>query len=378
LNDQEFVRAISKKVGINFYTKNINVLSEKRKDESTEEAARRIRYKYLLETLDNIEYDKVATGHTLDDNVETIIFRLISGTGVNGGIGIHPKNGYIIHPLLGISKDQILNFLKHESIEYRSDITNYDKKIVRNKIRHDVIPLLKSINRNSKEHIVNFSKILNEEDKIINKLTSHAFQRILVEYEKEEIKIDFNKFKKLDAPIRVRILIKIYKQLTRNSFKDHYISYNIIKYLSRCNITGNKLLYYNDLITIYKEYNFIVFKKKVVSITNKGYLHYVNSTDVTINIQAIKRKILFYKKDIISKFESNKLYFDLKKIVFPLIIRSREKGDRIRLKNVGFKKIKNIFIDEKVQTSFYGKMNRVSEEYMINSDTKKVLVCELV
>jgi len=398
LRDQEFVGNISKKLRINFYTKNVNISYEKRPKESLEQAARRIRYKHLFKTLNDIDYDKIATGHTLDDNIETIIFRLISGTGLTGFSGIRPKNGYILHPLLSVRKDQILHFLKNEKINYKFDATNSDITIIRNKIRQEVIPLLSSINNRTKEHILNFSKIINEEDLSINKLVHRELSSLILEDRNDVIKVDCNKFMELDPPIKRRIIIMIYKRLTKNNFEDRYISYKVLDYLSKYTIKGNKILFLNDLLTIYKEYDLLVFKKKVVGSVNKGYLYSVYRVNNTIKISEIDKKLIFYTKSRISSFKKNKLYFDFEKVGFPLIVRSRSEGDKIYLKDVGFKKVKNIFIDEKVPkvmrdlvpiiqcnnniigvfTSIYGKMNRVSEEYMINNHTKKVLVCELI
>jgi len=393
--DQLYVEKICRNLQIDFYTKNVNVAAERNKDESPEEAARRVRYQYFYSTIDRIGFDKIATGHTLDDNIETIIFRLISGAGPVGFAGIQPKNGKVIHPLLGIMKEDTIQYLNHVKVSFRIDKTNFDNTISRNKIRNEVMPLLQSINNKFKQHILNLSKIIREEDAIIDKEVKNILGSLILKNGKGEITVDFEKFIQLNNALKRRIAILIIRGLTT---RNTYIPFNIVEYLAKCEPGANKVLYYNDLFSIRKEYNNLIFEKRVVYRNNKKYLYIVNSLKDSVSVKEIKKDIKFTQKDCVSIYEKNKLYFDFDKIIFPIIIRNRRNGDRITLQNLGTKKLKTIFINDKVPTalretvpilecnneivgifcSFYSRLNRVAEKYRITELTSKILVCELV
>ncbi len=400
LEDQAFVRSISEKLGVSFYTKNMNIKEMKRQDESPEEAARRVRYQYFSEVLVMIGYDKLATGHTLDDNVETILYRLITGTGPSGFVGILPKFRNIIHPLLNVNREQIIDYLTQNGLEYRIDKTNYDPIIVRNKIRSTIIPALESINSKFKEHILNFTKIIQDENNIINRLVTDKMKSILLENGENKVKVRYQDFLSLEKAIKKRIIIKIIEgfAVSDGVFKRSYIPYRIVDYLSDCETKGNKTIYQNDLFSIQKEYEALIFKKRVVNDLNKTYLYYIEDTVNPVFIREINRKIVFHERSKIDSFEENRLYFDYHKLKFPLIIRNRKNGDRISLVNIGSKKLKSIFINDKVSKderekipiilsnneicgifcSFYGKKNRSSEKYLITGSTERILECELV
>lgn len=399
LGDQLFVKKIAENLEVDFYSKNVNVIDARKSGESIEEACRRVRYHFFFDTLQRFGFDKIATGHTLDDNIETIIYRFLSGTGPSGIAGIHPKNACIIHPLLGCKKEEIVDYLKREKLDSRTDETNIDTAIIRNKIRLEIVPRLKSVNANFKSHILNLGNIIKNENEFLTNLTESIISSMVVKEAEDIIIIKYDKFFSLHKAIKRRIVILLVKKLTdSDSFiKKNYVSFKTVDNISINDIIGNKILYCNDLFMIKKEYDNLIFQKSVVKPVNKKYLYNVNSIK-EITIEEIEKKVVFSIEENISFFELNKLYFDFDKLVFPLTIRNRKDGDRIRLLNLGTKKLKTIFINDRVPgeqrqtvpivaakneiigifSSFYGKKNRTAENYMIASQTRRVLVCELV
>ena len=107
LRDQAFVKSIAKELDLVFHTKNVNINKLKKGGESIEEIARKVRLSFLEEVSNETNCNKIALGHTLDDHIETIIFRLINGTGQKGIKGITACKGKIIRPLLGVTKEEI-------------------------------------------------------------------------------------------------------------------------------------------------------------------------------------------------------------------------------------------------------------------------------
>ena len=114
--------------------------------ESIELAARNLRYNYFEQLRKDVDADGICVAHHQDDSVETVLINLIRGTGLQGLTGISPKNGYILRPLLCIDRKAILEFLSEKNQEYVTDSTNLVDDVVRNKIRLNIIPMLKEIN----------------------------------------------------------------------------------------------------------------------------------------------------------------------------------------------------------------------------------------
>ena len=145
--DMDFTKEFSERNRVPFYIESVNVNDYVIKNKkSTELSARELRYMKLNEVLNSIGYDKIATGHNLDDNVETIIFRLLRGTSVKGLKGIPEKRENIIRPILEFEKKEILSFLNKNNENYITDYTNNENDYTRNYIRNELFPMFSKIN----------------------------------------------------------------------------------------------------------------------------------------------------------------------------------------------------------------------------------------
>lgn len=143
-SDERFVRDFCEKQGIKLHVLRADVAAEAKKNgEGLEEAGRRVRYAFF----DSLGEDAViATAHNLSDKVETFLFNFARGSALRGLCSIPAVRGRIIRPIIDCTKDEILRFCKENSIEFVTDATNSDIKYSRNRIRHTVIPQLKSVN----------------------------------------------------------------------------------------------------------------------------------------------------------------------------------------------------------------------------------------
>lgn len=398
--DESFVEKMASDLGFDFYAERVDVLGERRKGESVEESARRLRFLALRKILNSTGYNRIATGHTLDDNVETIIYRLISGTGPGGFVGIRPKSNRIIHPLLCVSKEDVLSYLCENQIPYRIDRTNLSTDILRNKIRLQLVPLLEEINSSFKKHLLNLTKILSEENDLLDTILDKEMEYLLLEKDMDRCLLDYPAFIKLALPFRRRAILKIISYLypEQDGSKKLYLPFGVVENICGEILKGgNKIIFKNNFLLIRKEYNSLVFAKRLVDTIGKKYLYIVKSFNKPLMIGEIKKEVYFSFSHGVSNFERSKLYLDFEKIKEPLVIRSRKTGDRIELKGVGTKKVKELFIDHKVPAelrdkvpllecsgkvigifcSIYGKDNRVAEDFMVTGMTDKVLVCEL-
>ena len=169
--DEAFVRAFCKQYEIPFFAEKGNVTAQKRPGESPELAARRLRYDFLLRISKG---GKLATAHTADDNLETVLLRLCRGTSPRGLGGIPVRHGNIIRPILFAERADILRFLAEEGVEFREDETNALDFCPRNRIRHDVVPLLRRENPAVAELTLSLSRTLREEDGYLSRLANEA------------------------------------------------------------------------------------------------------------------------------------------------------------------------------------------------------------
>ncbi|MCL4124374.1 UNVERIFIED_CONTAM: hypothetical protein GTU68_046541, partial [Idotea baltica] len=166
--DEAFVIELGKKFNIKTFTTQFetNKFAELKKL-STQIAARELRYSWFKELVKKYKFDYVLTAHHADDNLETFLINLSRGTGLDGLTGIPEKNGTIIRPLLPFSRTEIFNFAKENNIDWREDQSNSSSKYIRNKIRHQVVPVLKEINPSLLESFAKTSKHLKESQEII-------------------------------------------------------------------------------------------------------------------------------------------------------------------------------------------------------------------
>lgn len=145
--DEFFTTSLCNELSIPLHVAHFNTLAyaEERKI-SIEMAARELRYDWFAHLNKELNADGILVAHHIDDSVETILINLIRGTGVNGLVGIRPKNGDIIRPLLCVSRIEIIEYLQSIKQDYITDSSNLKDDVVRNKLRLNIIPLLKEIN----------------------------------------------------------------------------------------------------------------------------------------------------------------------------------------------------------------------------------------
>lgn len=162
--DEALVRERAK-----FYTIPISVLHPKKpeKTNNLEARLRDIRYAFFEKTRAKLEFDSIAIAHHRDDQAETFLLRLIRGAGLHGLGAMRPKDGALIRPLLLIPRTDILEYLKEKNIPYRLDKSNADPRFTRNRIRHELLPLLETFNPNIRETLGNTSLSLADDADIL-------------------------------------------------------------------------------------------------------------------------------------------------------------------------------------------------------------------
>lgn len=159
--DMQFCSRMCRSMGVDFLSVMIDVQTRmKESGISVEMAARELRYRALEDIRTARKFDKIATGHNIDDNAETVLINLVKGKGPEAVAGIPVRRGPVIRPMLSLNKIEIESWLQSRGVEWVEDKSNSDTSIQRNFMRHKVIPLLREINPDAANAIFANSKML--------------------------------------------------------------------------------------------------------------------------------------------------------------------------------------------------------------------------
>ena len=241
--DEEYVKDFCKNNNIQCFVKKADVLQVSKENKiGTEEAGRKVRYEFFNEVLKKTSSNKIAIAHNKNDKVETILLNLIRGTGTYGLIGIEPKNGVYIRPLLEIEREEIEKYCEDENIKPRIDESNFENIYNRNKIRNVVIPYVKKeFNPNIINTISRLSDIVKDEENFLDNFVSEEYKKIVIEEKEDFIKLNLKEFNKLEIVIRKRLVFYIINKLIGNTMGIEKIHVEDIIKLCANNI-GNKYL----------------------------------------------------------------------------------------------------------------------------------------
>ena len=330
--DENFVKNLAKKLNVECFTKNFDTQNFATQNKiSIQMAARELRYQWFEALRLKLDCNFIVTAHHQDDSIETFFINLLRGTGIKGMLGIHPKKGNVIRPFLFTRKDEIYDFLKENKIEYRVDSSNKEEKYLRNKIRLQLIPLLKEMNPSIKETITKDMDYLSGISEIYNTQINKQKGRLLKQ-EGSYFTISIVELEKLNPmPTYLYELLKpfgffsvndISIALQKQSGKQFFSStYRLI--IDRKKIIIQPISE-NEKIEIQIDKN----DKECFSPIQLGFSLSEN-LDIQNNV--------------------NIAMLDLSKLHFPLVLRKWEKGDFFfPLGMKGKKKLSDFFIDNKI------------------------------
>jgi tRNA(Ile)-lysidine synthase len=214
--DADFVLRLAQRFKLPATIKEINVAKLASKG-SLEQAARKARLEFLFEVARKLKTDKVALGHTLDDQAETVLMRLIRGSGLLGLSGILPKRKIgkfiIVRPLLEVSREEIESFLKTKRIKPRIDYTNRQEIYFRNRIRHQLLPLVRKYNPNIKSVLTNTAQNLAVDYDYILKNGLRVFNALKISKTKSKIKLPLDGLLKLHPSLQNMVLRLAFEEL---------------------------------------------------------------------------------------------------------------------------------------------------------------------
>ena len=298
---------------------------------STQIAARELRYNWFQKLITEHKFEYVLTAHHADDNLETFLIHLTRGSGLDGFTGIPKVNGNIVRPLLAFSRKEILNYAKDNDIEWREDASNASNKYIRNKIRHQVLPVLKEINPSILDSFATTLENLQESKQIIEDRIENIASEVL-EKEANFIKIDIEKIKELsNSKAYLYQLLKSY----------HFTEWNDVYDL--LNAQSGKQVF-SKTHRLLKDRDVLILSK--IDLSNSIEMAFQIEEEIT----EITNPIHLTFKEVIEKSTENKqtIYVDKDLLKYPLMLRKWEKGDYIYpLGMQGKKKLSKYFKDEK-------------------------------
>lgn len=217
--DREFCEGLAASLSLPVFCEERDIPKIAReKGMSPEEAARFERYDFFFRLARKNSINKIAVGHTKDDQAETILMRLMRGSGISGLSGIRPVKEMggttVIRPLIDIRRKEIEDFIKERGLECRHDSSNDEIIFTRNRVRHELIPYLEDkFNPNIKEVLVNMAENLRAENEFLEKFSNRKFKIMSRKNGSGAVLIDSGKFKKQPGAIKKRILRKALKEL---------------------------------------------------------------------------------------------------------------------------------------------------------------------
>ena len=416
-DDETFVNTLAEKYNVPFHFIKFNTSVYAKKNKlSIQVAARDLRYQWFEDIRKEYKYNYIATAHHQDDSIETFFINLIRGTGISGLHGILPKHGSIIRPMLFTTKNEIESYVKKHKLKYREDSSNASDKYVRNKIRHQVTPVLKELNPGFEN---TFNKTINHlrEVELIYKNDIETKRSKIVKQEKSNILISIKGLKKLQP-----ITTYLFEFLKPYNYNESIVEEIV---LALDGESGKQ--FFSNSYRLIKDREFLIIEQRKESqeirskkqelrrksqesgiknqeLRNKKPDPGLDTKDseigVLINQKAIdldNLKLSFKSEDISLGTEIQKsssiAYLDLEKLEFPLKIRKWQKGDVFYPFGMkGKKKLSDFFIDKKLPLNqkentwlltSKGKIawvigQRIDNRFKITEKTRKIYIVKLI
>lgn len=337
--DSQYVETICEIRGIPFYGKKLDIATmAKARGKSVEETGREERYRFFDEISASLGGAKIATGHNISDNAETILFRLARGSGSRGLCGIRYKRGNIIRPLLDVSRSEIEEYLLENAVMWREDSTNAELVYTRNMIRHTVVPRLEEINPSAVEKIVDCAKSLSEDEEYLRSLAEKLLSSALVDKDEYSTSAILG----APAPIAKRAAALLLEDWGARDIDQQKIN----ALLDLCTKPSGKQMDINGDVYALRSFYTIMKESRQ---QERGFLMTLRPGQ---RVSQPGWEIYIYVTDTPPPQSASVAIFDAAQLFGLFTVRSRRDGDKIRLKgDAGSKKLKDLFIEMKIPQS---------------------------
>jgi tRNA(Ile)-lysidine synthase len=334
--EEAFVSNYAKTHKLTFFTKHFNTthFAETTKI-SIQMAARELRYNFFDELCDSQQFDTILTAHHADDNLETFFINLSRGSGVDGLTGIPKINDKIARPLLPFSRNQIYEYAKTHNIQWCEDSSNASLKYKRNALRHELIPVLKSIFPTILEALNTTQNNLTASQDLLKNHIEDIENRVIKFSSLDEIHYTIEQLKLLN-PLRSYI----YPLFGKYGFTDLDEIYHLVDAQSGKQIHSNTH-------SILKDRNVMILTPK--SALKSDFFLSITDLEKEIKLSEFGVHLNFERESNLGNSSKNTLFLDHDKLQFPLVLRSWAEGDFFYPSGMtGKKKLSKYFKDEKL------------------------------
>ncbi|MFY7741737.1 MAG: tRNA lysidine(34) synthetase TilS [Flavobacterium sp.] len=341
---------------------------------SIQVAARKLRYEWFYELLVTENFDFVATAHHLDDQLETFLIHFSRGTGLDGLTGIPSQNDKIIRPLLTFSRAEIETFANENNLKWREDSSNASDKYVRNKIRHQVVPILKELNPSFLDSFENTLQNLNQAQSLVVDASRIVYRKVVKDVDNQK-KIDLNEL--LQLP---NYQAYLYQWLLPFGFSAWQDIYDLVEAQS-----GKQI--FSEHFRLLKDRETLIIEPKSVKISDEFFIQ-ENQSQLNFPL-----KLSFCNVDDITINDSKTIFVDVEKLKFPLKLRKWQDGDYFYPFGMnGKKKISKFFKDEKFSVIDKEKIwllcsenrivwivgKRMDDQFKVTENTQTIIKIQLV
>lgn len=344
-----YVKSLCSKWNIPFEGTRINIPKEKGKhQESSQALSRKLRYQFFQSVMKKYQIQSLALAHHGDDQIETILMRMTRGTSIKGAAGIQAKrsfgDGYIIRPFLSVTRDEIDTYIQTHKLIPKYDPSNDEDHYTRNRYRKYVVPFLKKENSQVHIHFQRFSEELLQDEEYLLSQAKNLFDKVVTFEKSNQISMSISHFVNEPLPLQRRcihlILNYLYQGLFPTSLSALHINaiLNLIK-----NIHPSGMVNLPDGLTVYRSYSIVKFGFQLSK--GKGYSFEWNQGENLLLPNGSELMMTGSVHDC----QGNNGFILSKDVKLPLIVRTRQDGDRIQVKGMnGTKKVKSIFIEQKI------------------------------
>lgn len=320
--DEEFVTKQCDKLGIELFLKRIDVPKIARENkESVELTARRLRYAFLSEICEGY----IATAHTASDNLETVIFNLTRGSGLEGLCGIPPKRDVFIRPLILATRDDVESYCEINNVPFVTDSTNLSDEYTRNLIRHKVVPVLKELNSSVEYSVSKTVSILREDNAFLKAESDNFLKQNLVDNV-----LLLKNFENLSDAVAKRVIMAFIGNIIGDiGLENHHINevLRITRQKGKTNLPNNFYAKANK-------------DKLIIGTTNP-----LKTTQFSVEIEEMELNSQYPAEKVNNLLLNDAIDYD--KIVGNIILRTRLPGDKLMLSKNGCTKTLNKWFNEK-------------------------------
>lgn len=331
-DDELFVKELASKLGVDIHTTQFSTESYAEENKlSIQVAARNLRYKWFYELIREHEYDYILTGHNTNDNLETFLINLSRGTGLEGFTGIPPVNDQTVRPLLAFTRGDIQMYAIKNEIRWREDRSNASVKYVRNKVRHQILPVLQDINPHILETFKKTLEHLNESQQIVNDKVREVSQDLLT-ISGGVTKISIRKLNKLEHKKAY-----LYQILRPYGFTEWDDVFDLVSAQS-----GKQL--FSKTHRLVKDRDYLLLVETDKKTKKNSYAIDKKTTHITSPIS-----LSILPTEELKTESSGEIIIDTSLITYPLHLRKWKHGDVIFPTGMsGSKKLSQLFKDKKM------------------------------